>query len=156
MTTKEIIQLERDHIGHLVLHREGLFIKAYEESAFRLSAIRQEATGKPLKATRRFIRQAGRDIISVSLSVEAAASLLSSRVKITETSSLTVYDDSIVDEAAFRQWRESVPLRERSEGKRKARSGAKATLAQMIAGFDLAGSTPTDCQQFIVQLKAKL
>lgn len=156
MTTKEIIQLERDHIGHLVLHREGLFIKAYEESAFRLSAIRQEATGKPLKATRRFIRPVGRDIISVGLPVEAAASLLSSRTKVRETSSLTIYDDSIVDEATFMQWRESVPLKERPEGKQKARKGAEATLAQMIAGFDLAGSTPIDCQQFIVQLKAKL
>lgn len=156
MTFSEILKTERENPSNLVLHREGMFAKAYEESAYRLDHIRQASGQEPLKATKRHVRNINRDIVSVGLPFESSMRLLEGCPKVSENASVLIFGASPVDESSFAQWRDGIPLKEKSGARQpKAEpSGQTTPLERRIAEFDLANSTPMECMQFIIELKS--
>ena len=156
MTFSEILNTEHENPSYLILHREGMFAKAYEESAYRLDHIRQASGQEPLKATKRHVRNINRDIVSVGLPFENAIKLLEGSPKVSEDASVLIFGASPVDESSFAQWRDGIPLREKSEAKQPKAEvpGQQHDLIRKITEFDLANSTPMECMQFIIELKS--
>lgn len=156
MTCSEIINTERENTSNLVLHREGMFAKAYEESAYRLDRIRQTSGQEPLRAIKRHVRNISCDIVSVGLPFENAMRLLEGYPKVSENASVLIFGASPVDESSFAQWRGGIPVKEKSGARQpKAEpSGQTTSLERRIAEFDLANRTPMECMRFISELKS--
>ena len=69
MTFKEIIERESCNEDSIWLYREGMFVKAYERSAFFAHALIHE-----FKLSKRFIKNVNMDVISLGFPKSLASS----------------------------------------------------------------------------------
>lgn len=151
MTIKEILEYEDANVGTIRIHREGMFAKAYEKSAFLLSCMKQ------LKPTVRFIKSEGREVISVGMPSETAFELLEGLPCEGSGTVLVYRADSVVDEAGYAAWREDAGKAASSRrAVKKEVSRVEDLLYEAIRNFDIAKSTPIDCMNFIVRQKEML
>lgn len=178
MTSKEILEQEKENIGTIVLYSEGLFWKAYERSAYALVS-----QVKPFKPTRKVLKNlGGGDIVSVGFLQKDEQKYMGS-LRCTERGEKIVrYEcEKPVAEEDFTAWKSSLPIAEKpdvrlaspmpqvTDGTAQAAAAcaasvcattqAEATSAKILSlllGFDLANSTPVECQLFLSNLKKLL
>lgn len=98
MTQKEIYELEKANFDGTYLHREGIFWKAYEKSAFRLVALTYKF--KPLK---KYINSVGISIVSVGFPCEAEAKYANDIIERTEKE-IVIQTKSGHTQDAFDSW----------------------------------------------------
>lgn len=155
MTSKEILEQEKENIGTIVLYSEGLFWKAYERSAYALVS-----QVKPFKPTRKVLKNlGGGDIVSVGFLQKDEQKYMGS-LRCTERGEKIVrYEcEKPVAEEDFTAWKSSLPAAACAASV-CATTQAEATSAKILSlllGFDLANSTPVECQLFLSNLKKLL
>lgn len=66
MTYSQILQIEDSDIGRIHMYHEGLFLRAYQQSAFLL-----HTTVYPFKVSRRFIKAVNKTVYSVGFPYES-------------------------------------------------------------------------------------
>lgn len=148
MTTKDIFSYEDSNPGTIRLHREGMFAKAYERSAFLLSRL------KSLKPSVKFIKAEGREIISVGMPMETAFELLKELPHEDNGMTVVYKAASPVDETEYLQWRETAPKASASRKTvKKEDIPARDSLREEIRDFNLSGKTPIECMNFVAHLK---
>lgn len=151
MTIKEILKYEDANVGTIRIHREGMFAKAYEKSAFLLSHL------KPLKPTVKFIKSEGREVVSVGMPTDIAMQLLKDLPCEGSGMTLVYRTESVVDETGYAAWRkEAGKATALRKTVKKEVSHAEDPLYEAIRNFDIAKSTPIDCMNFIVRQKELL
>ena len=167
MTICEKLKLNSPHEIHLF--KEGAFWVAYEESAYSICKI------KPYKATRKFIKVVGMDVVSIGFPDNALAML---RQGLTLSQQSETHVVLQIEEAveAFEEWKAGVELRlegtkaRKHEGAmlrlRSATGSATGeeekgeevhvglwSVVERIKGFDLSNATPMESMMFIQTLK---
>ena len=153
MTIKEIIELQ-DTTGHLYLLRQGLFYRGYNQTAAFLSnTLGYRLFSREVKSC------GGKRLFYVGFPATAKEKVFESAKKqggVIEQSSdnvLVISGISIMyDESALSL---SVQTPSGSKGKRAARR-EESSLAADITDFNLTGSTPMECMNFIARLQDRL
>jgi hypothetical protein len=139
-------------------YKEGFFYVAYEKSAWlfcrRIHSFR---------ATRKFIKSIGKDMVSIGCPEQ-------SLLKLTETTcrrndkngivSFTLIKDEPLDESDFEEWKSSVQCFH-VQGEKpvscKSDTGIREhLLRECILKFPIENKTPMDCMLFVADLKKKL
>lgn len=106
-TIKEILQEERGReAGWLVLFLEGKFWKAYEQSAYVLTKLYN------FKPSKRFVKLAGEEVISVGFPHEQLLKYLSGAVVEANGKRCRARVQCPCDELAFLEWKSSVRIKE--------------------------------------------
>lgn len=106
MTFKEILAREESNVDSIWLYREGLFVKAYDRSAFFAHTLIHE-----FKVSRRYIKSVNADVYSVGFPEMTVPKWLNAYVYETVQDGLIrCYTRSSFDEVAFQNWKECVSV----------------------------------------------
>lgn len=166
---------ERGNADRIILYREGLFRKAYERSAYALCT-----QVHPLKATKRYLKVVGGEMVSVGFPQSGDTKFIGGLERMEETEDrLVLKAPAPIDPQEFEAWKEALPLQppraapkdpapasapkeeesdgeERKEGMATAAISAERMVAERLRLFDLAGRTPMECMLFVPELKKRL
>lgn len=103
----EILSLEQENHSSIYFYREGVFYKAYEQSAYLFVH-----HIKPFQVKKRYVKSVKREVISVGFPTNSLYNYFS-KEKVTELENCAKVDlDKMLDLAEFEQWKNSVPLME--------------------------------------------
>ena len=153
MTIKEAIELQ-DTTGNLYLIRQGLFYRGYNQSAVFLSEVFGcQVLTKEVKSCDRRVFYVGFPASFKNQIVETI--VLRGGIFENNADDLLVISGItfLYDEIALSL--KAKPPRRRSTRNKNHRE-YELSLADEIIGFDLTGSTPVDCMNFIGRLQAQL
>ena len=149
MTIKEKIELEQE-AGAIRLYKEGVFWAAYEQSAY---AVWQEKKYKP---TKKFVKVAGMEVISVGFPNGALKGLLDSRnfahCQDSQDKCIVLERDTPIDKEEFLAWKDEVVCREENNVKNVREIRGKGVV-ERLQQFDLSNATPLECMNFLAELK---
>ena len=160
MTKKEIFDIEKNNINKIELFLEGIFWRAYEESAFRfVKHIR------PFKATRKMIKLLGAELVYLGFPQTNLKNIIdNSKVKIINESekriSLELLCEDGYTKEEYIEWKNQVPVSVVNINSNKPilQDDNKAVnkdnnIVSLIKEFQLESKTPIDCFIFISELK---
>ena len=104
MTFKEIIERENQNVDSIWLYREGMFMKAYERSAFFAHTFIHE-----FKLSKRYIKTVNMDVISLGFPEQTIPKWLNGYVYEWEQDGLLrCHMRKVFDEVEFHNWKEVV------------------------------------------------
>ena len=151
-TVKQILDIERcTFSGTVVLFEEGLFLKAYEESAYQL------ASRFGLKATKRMIKSVGEEVVSVGFPFASREKYVGDMIA--KDGYFVAEFKAVGDE--FEIWKNNVQLSEHvQQGKMthpsKTIREQDADVIEMIRNFPVESKSLVECMLFLVDLKRSL
>lgn len=106
MTFKEILDREDSNTDSIWLYREGIFMKAYDRSAFFVHTLVQ-----PFKLSRRYIKTVNRDVISLGFPEQTLSKWMRGYVSENVCDGIVRFYTRIeFDEVAFQNWKEVVAV----------------------------------------------
>lgn len=162
MSIQEITTQEDCNTGEIHLHKEGIFWKAYQQSAYLFT---QEV--RAFKISKKWVKSVGRERKVVSLGFpQNALEQYFNKEQLTEVDEkqllITGYSLRTED---YQQWLESLPLTVRRASERKLENEQmksqqptdnECAVLTSLRDFRVERSTPMDCMQFIVVLQKQL
>ena len=168
MTTKGIMELERENLHTIILLREGIFWKAYEKSAYAFHHQIQ-----PYKLTKKHVPSVNGELVSLGFPTGVTDNLLSGRKVLLSEDYKMIIESESIDIAAFEAWKEQIPLMPPIVKDGVAREGMVtmtrtphlATLPhttdvvriiENIKLFNLESKTPVECMLFLMDIKKQL
>lgn len=171
MKLTEKLALETAASGHIHLHREGLFWKAYEQSAVKF--IRTIAA---YQINTRYVKHFGREIISLGFPHRILDKVLENRRHEQPDEKHIRIESTTLDDATFLAVKQKYvppspsPLVSPQPGTLSAvRPGGTPPGAEKNSGtttgaevldqlrrYNIAAATPVDCMNFLVALKSRL
>jgi hypothetical protein len=160
MSIQEITTQEDCNTGEIHLHKEGVFWKAYQQSAYLFT---QEV--KAFNTSKRLVKSVGRVVVSLGFPQNALGKYFNKK-QLTEVDEkqLLITGYSLRRED-YQQWLESLPLTERSASERQSENeqmkspqpiGNEGVVLASLRDFRVERSTPMDCLLFIVALQKQL
>lgn len=152
MTTKEIITSEEGNLEEIRLHREGIFWRAYERSAFMLTTqVRQ------LKVLTRTVKAAGNATVAyVGFPTASYHSFAAGLEELSKSEEQVVLRGKCrIDEADYQKWKTSLaaPTACNAPHGDDTPLSRNDIIAARVLAFDLANHTPMDCMMFISELQ---
>lgn len=165
MKLSSILSLEDSSDVKIYLHREGLFWKAYERSAFLLlreTGKKYQVKCRQMKATGDIVRSVGfpDSVLHQLFPADALHELAQAAEEGAHCQSLWI-ESSHADLSDFAAWRAKHDVEELNTDSANKSSVADsqvvndttALVMQRLSAFDLANSTPMDCLRFVASLK---
>jgi len=154
MTIQEKITYSNESPSKAIhLWKEGVFWVAYEQSAYQVWKMKQ------YKATKKFIKAAGMDVVSIGFPhVGTFADALQAPDETQSTHRVISIDTPFVYED-FIQWKTNVPLKTTpavSPTPANVEILRAASLREKIQNFDLSNATPMECMNFLAAIKKEL
>lgn len=166
-TISQILSFETQNVRHIRLYREGIFLKAYERSAYAFIVGVQQFMVK-----KKFVKCVNQEIVSIGFPSEGLYKHFSKeKVKEIENG-VQIELEQDIDLAAFEQWKQGIAL---TIEKPKAAppppasvvvhgsvsSAVPSSLSEQealmkIRVFPIEGKTPMECMLFLSELKRAL
>jgi hypothetical protein len=157
MTTKEILQMEsgKDSATTLLLFREGIFLKAYEESAFLFHRFIRKYEVKTVH-----YKNIGRSLLSLGfpsryLEVIVKEAQLTVQEEVNGICKLTSDAFRFSEEEYLLFKKEQTSLSPVQLTRKKA-ANEKIDIMTRLQQFNIADSTPMECMLFLNELKQSL
>lgn len=168
MTTKGIMELERENLHTIILLREGIFWKAYEKSAYAFHHQIQ-----PYKLTKKHVPSVNGELVSLGFPTGVTDNLLSGRKVLLSEDYKMIIESESIDIAAFEAWKEQIPLMAPAVKDGVVREGIVTMtrtphsvtlphgtdvvkIIENIKLFNLESKTPVECMLFLMDIKKQL
>ncbi len=146
------------------MHREGLFWRVYERSAFMFTLHL-----KQYSATKKYFKTVGREIAFIGFPHQALNQIIvkAEGKAVEQSESRICISGFAFDKEAFVTWKNGIDLTEKSTGKKVDRAsedinaiekanGAQSTVIERIRRFPVISKTPLECQEFIIEIQNQL
>ena len=152
---REIIEKEESSTGVIHLYLEGIFWKAYQESAYRLV----QRMGK-LKATKKYIKVVDREVVSVGFPDSALLKYFrEDEINRIGEKNITIACD--VSLSGYSGWFSSVPLSSSNyisnlSGLKTGEASGQHPVLLKIKEFNLEAATPIQCMLFLASIRQEL
>jgi hypothetical protein len=158
MTILEKIE-EKVDPHEIRLYKEGVFWVGYEHDAYRLCHIRK------LRPTRRYVKAAGREVVSAGFPDSCLEDILSFFTHIARNATLVIAQcTEAVALQEYEAWKSGVGLRVVSVSSSQTAAPPGKTdspapdrqsyISERIRTFRLSSSTPMECMRLIEELQA--
>ncbi len=151
MKIKEVIILENKNTNSIILHKEGLFWRAYEKSAFLFMLHIKE-----YKVIKKYYKNVKSEVTHLGFPHSSLPGILQiAEHKIAhETENKIVIAKYELYENEYTKWKQSIQLCQ--SFKTLAKLPETSNLSDKIRNFPVASKTPIECQQFINELQNEL
>lgn len=161
MSIHEIVTIEDRNTGEIHLHKEGLFWKAYQQSAYLFT---REV--KAFKVSKKQVKTVGdREVVFLGFPQQAFSTYFEdTQWKETDEKQRLITGYTLQTED-YQQWLESLPLTERKidksvpaneVAKRQQPTSSEYAALSLLKGFRVERATPMDCMLFVVALQKQL
>ena len=152
MNIKEILKLETDNDSSIILHKEGLFWRAFEVSAFLFVQHVKE-----YQLTKKYYKNVNREVVYLGFPDSALEEVLSKTdgivLKTDKQITIRGYQCTISD---FDVWRKSIVVKEKKNIASSISLSSHNEVRQCIISFDTLNKTPFECQQFIMDIQQQI
>ena len=155
MQVKDIVTLEKDNYTNIYLLREGLFWRAYEKSAYLFTS-----HIKPYQLNKKYYKNVDCELVYCGFPAKALEKLIakaSGQEILYEENMISIIGFEQTDHEAFIGWKNGLyNLLEENEpaySAYKNDQNLKDQVFKRIRNFNIASSTPLDCQKFLVELQ---
>ncbi len=165
MRISDILIKENNNSGQIILHKEGLFWRAYEKSAYLFSI-----NIRKYKIIRKYFKGIAKDVVFLGFPHIAKEDVLND-INIQDIQSdekqiiITGYQFDII---GFKEWKQSVDLKVTTIQDKLLVSEPQISyttnehykpnnpLLDLIQKFPVALKTPFECQQFIIEIQNQI
>ena len=162
MTLQEIVDLEAQNDGVIRLYFDGVFWKAYQQSAYLFAR-----NVMAFKLTRKFVKFVSMEVVSLKFSKQSLEKLFSKKQLVeVAANQLSVFGYSSGLEN-YQQWLEATPLTRKKREPAKVPTQENVSsedgplpfaekerhVIEQLCNFRIEKSTPMDCMTFIVSLQ---
>jgi hypothetical protein len=155
MKIEDIVKSRGQNSDSIVLHKEGMFWRAWEESAFLFATHLKDY--KPIK---KYYKVVDQEVVSLGFpqnSLEEVLALANGKQVVKGEREITISGYTI-DNDRFIEWKEKLPLYESPVLKKtgSAITEVKSIVCEKINGFSVVNRSPIECQNFIIELQGEL
>lgn len=164
-TISEILALESQSDSQIHLYREGIFWKAYQQSAYQILQQRNR-----FKVSKKHVKAVGQQIVSIGFPDSTLSQLFVPELLTQTTDKQLTIACSPIDMLAYQAWFDSVEITEKVKQTEKKentdivapiiphRQQAEATnkeeiIIRRLRAFRIEHSTPMDCMLFLVSIR---
>jgi len=154
MGIANVLQLEKDNTG-IILHKEGLFWRAYEISAYLfVKNIKQYSVKK------KYYKNVNKEIVYLGfpqISLNNVLQIIESK-NIEKSEKQIIINGFNFELNNFEKWKDNIVIVEKRKDLTgfENLSGLDNMLAEKIRNFRVINKTPIECQQFIIELQSEL
>ncbi len=152
MTIKDIFERERENRTKIYLYKEGIFFKAYEQSAFAFATQRRDYMPKA-----KMVKSINQKIVSLGFPQSALNKYLDRVVKREEKTVVLECDPIDVDR--FQEWKQKIPFEiekpQPTESIQSENSQMKR-IFERIRTFPIETKSPMECMLFVSEIKKEL
>ena len=148
MSISEIIKEEENNLQNIIFHKEGMFWRAYEHSAYQVVTHLKE-----LKVIKKCFKVAGnKEIVFVGVPQKTLSEIAANK-PITENADkrITMKLETPLIEDEYNSWKNSIQFVP-ADKVQNAESTEK-DIKKMIKNFNVAASTPIDCMLFLTKIQ---
>ena len=159
-TIAQITEIENENTDRIYLFVEGLFLKAYQRSAYLfLTQV------KPFKAVKKYYKSIAEDVVMLGFPSHNLDAVFPADAVFDRSDSHISIKCMAIDVGAYQKWFDSVEL---TEPKIKVSPTPKATavflpeksscdrIVAQVRDFCIESATPLDCMLFLSGLKKEL
>lgn len=151
MVIAEVLELENKNTDSILLHKEGLFLRDYEHSAFLF--VQQI---KEYKLTKKFYKNVKNVVVYLGFpqnNFANAESICNEQNLIVQKSDnqIKISGFSKIDNLSFTEWKNSIALFSKQTLTNQKNENE---LINKIRTFSVVSKTPIECQQFLIELQA--
>ena len=165
MRISDIINKENSNTGQIILHREGLFWSAYEQSAYLFAK-----HVRKYQVVRKHFKNVEKDIVYLGFPHSAKEDVLKSIISTdiqSDEKQVNIFGFQL-DEAVFLEWKNSIELKAATMPDNSLTSepqisysvnkqdNPENSILEMIQKFPVASKTPVECQQFIIEIQKQI
>ncbi len=146
MKLSEILQLEEENT-QIILHKEGLFWRAYEHSAFLFVQHIKE-----YNPTKKYYKNVNKEVVFLGFpqnsfaNIESICNKQNFIVKVS-ANQIKLSGFSKIDNLSFTEWKNNIALFS------KQTLIHQNELINKIRNFSVVSKTPIECQQFLIELQ---
>jgi hypothetical protein len=165
MRISDILIKENNNSGQIILYKEGLFWRAYEQSAYLFSK-----HVRKYQLIRKHFKNVGKEIVFLGFPHSAKEDVLKyiSKQVIKSNEKQIIISGYKFDEAGFREWKKSIELKASTMPDNSLASepeinysvnkqdNPENSILEMIQKFPVASKTPVECQQFIIEIQKQI
>ena len=152
----EIIKREESTDDMIVLYKEGLFVRAYQKSAFLILQ-----RGIHLKVLKKHIKVVNQNVVSVGFPETSLSKHFEEDEIVTESDKILMIKSKPVNTDDYKKWFDSIELMVAAtvETGNRIPAGIKEEELRVLARlkeFRLEESTPMDCMVFLASIRKEL
>jgi len=149
MKIKDIYSLEQSNKTSILLHKEGLFWRAYEYSAY-LFVLHI----KPYQVIKKFYKNIKSEIVYLGFPESALEQILQTlnNKSIEKKDNQIIIANYQIDNNKFTIWKNEIKLGQNS----KKPEFSNDKILDKIRNFSIVNKTPIECQQFILEIQTEL
>jgi hypothetical protein len=155
VSIKEIMGIEADNRDTIYLHKEGLFWRAYEVSAYLFVSHIKEY--RPIKKYYRVVED---EVIYIGFphtSLESISTILATHNILVKDEKLTKVAVSSVDQDLYQSWKKSIDIIEPIiKDAKPFVSDTPTMILKEIASYPLAARTPIEVQRYLYDLQERI
>lgn len=155
---QEILRTESENSNKIHFYREGVFYKAYEQSAYLFVT-----HVKPFMVKKQFVKSVKREVVSIGFPTNSIHNYFESGTIVEKENEAEVVIDNCMTTADFEKWRENIKMTLAKETSAKVESlsatpeaDTENSIIQKIKIFPIESKTPLDCMLFLSELKKSL
>ena len=150
MTYKEIKKLESDNLTKIILYKEGLFLRAYEKSAFSLCTL------YGFKPIRRKVKSLGnQDIVYAGFPASQLHKYIGKELLEEQNDGTFVLDFGVpIEVEYYEEWVNRIPYSEPSVKTKPSADNMPKDIVGKLRSFNLADSTPLQCMSLVQELQS--
>lgn len=157
-----LLSRERANSGTLYFYREGVFYKAYEQSAYLFVKY-----VKPFQVKKRFVKSVKQEVVSIGFPTNSLYNYFSKEQVVEHDNEARVELDKKIDVGEFERWRADIPLMEElphriamniTQGNSAllTATAPEKQVAMQVRMFPIEAKTPLDCMLFLSEIKKQL
>lgn len=158
MGISEILKLEANSSGQVILLREGIFWRAYERSAYLFTT-----HVKPYQLTKRYFKNVGCEVAFCGFPNTTLDELLAKvcdKEIFKEDETIRIAGFEQIENEVFTDWKNGIQtVVKQSETEHYVCDNgynSKEVVLQSLRNFRVASSTPIECQQFLIEMQKQL
>jgi hypothetical protein len=164
MKLANVISEEAKNTGSIIMHREGLFWRAYERSAFMFTLHL-----KQYSATKKFFKTVSSEIAFIGFPNQTLNQIIGKAEgkEVKQSESRICIGGFEFDNEAFLIWKNGIDLTEKPKVEKIDRASddtnviekthsEQSMIIDRIKNFPVISKTPLECQQFIIEIQHQL
>jgi len=146
MKIADILILENKYPNAIILHKEGLFWRAYEKSAFLFTQ-----NIKAFKLTKKYIKNVKTNIVYLGFPENSLVKILEyiGKKEIIKQEKYFVISKYEINKNNFTDWKNSIDIT-------ITKTLSSTTISEKIRNYPIIAKTPIECQQFLIELQTEI
>ncbi len=155
MKIKDVLKIEQKNTNSIFLHKEGLFWRAYERSAYLFTLYI-----KVYQITKKFYKNVNSEVVYLGFPNNSLNQILQTvnEKNIQKNEKQIIIDNFQLEINKFEQWKNKISIIQNSKSSEtfEKLQQQENNIINKIRNYPIASKTPIECQQFLIEIQKEI